>query len=125
LVDTLRGVIGEPSWNGLDEPYILDASGKEDLGGGVAVGITVILRNARVQFEARLGPTYVQCIVSGGNLVATTLLGASMSPVEPSDFTQVVISQSSSATIITTGGSALTVEEHDKLMEIEVGGQFA
>jgi len=48
---------------------ILTASGKESLGGGVQVGITVIMRNGwTIGFGDRGSP--VQCNVTGGNLVA-------------------------------------------------------
>jgi hypothetical protein len=51
LVDTLRGVI-EPSWDGIDNHHLHKSSGKESLGGGVSVGITVTLEDALVSFEA-------------------------------------------------------------------------
>jgi hypothetical protein len=43
----------------------------------------------------------VQCIVSGGNLVALDDLGAPINPIFPTSFTQVNIAASSSATIAT------------------------
>lgn len=49
LVDTLR--ILEDSWAGITQAHVLDASGKEDLGGGLFVGVTSKLRNARILFE--------------------------------------------------------------------------
>ena len=79
------------------------AGGKEDLGGGVQVGITLTLLNAKLAFEARPGPSTVQCNVSGGNLVAVDDLGATFSPIEPTAFTQVVIAQSTSASISQAG----------------------
>ena len=51
LVDTIRTL--EYEYDNLDDDYIIDASGKEDLGGGTKVGITVRLNNAVVQFEGR------------------------------------------------------------------------
>ena len=51
LIDTLRTY--EASTAGIDEPYILDSAGKEDLGGGVTVGLTVSLQNAQIYFEER------------------------------------------------------------------------
>ena len=97
LVDTCR-TIEANLWN-LDDEHLLDAAGKENLGGGVKVGITVTLNNARIAFEARLGPTYEQCNISGGNLVATDSVGANISPIEPTAFTQIVLANSSSATL--------------------------
>jgi hypothetical protein len=52
LIDTLR-FLEERPWEGLAYPSIIDAAGKEDLGGGVLVGITAKLLNARLAFEAR------------------------------------------------------------------------
>lgn len=51
LVDTLRD--REQDIMALDDNHLLDASGKEELGGGVKVGITVSLNNARIQFKER------------------------------------------------------------------------
>ncbi len=43
----------EESPEGVVYPKIITASGKENLGGGVSVGITVQLQNAQVMFEGR------------------------------------------------------------------------
>lgn len=53
-VDTLRGL--ESEFENMSYPYLLDASGKEDLGGGVRVGITVEQQNLKLAFEARRTP---------------------------------------------------------------------
>jgi len=79
-----------------------------DLGGGVAVGITSTLQNAQLAFAARLGPTYIQCIVSGGNIVAVDANGDPISPIFPTAFTQVVIAASSSAVSTDVGALTLT-----------------
>lgn len=50
-VDTCRA-LGDTS-SGVNYDYLLDASGKEDLGGGVKVGITADLNNLQVAFQAR------------------------------------------------------------------------
>jgi hypothetical protein len=51
LVDLIRDWEVFP-WN-LTYPYIVTASGKQDLGGGTLVGITAQLQNAQLAFEAR------------------------------------------------------------------------
>lgn len=92
----------EPS--NLTYPILIKTFGKQALGGGVLVGITAELQNAKISFTARDGtdtPPEVLCTVSGGNLVALDANGASMTPIYPTAYTQVVISQSSSATIAT------------------------
>lgn len=51
LVDSLVAI--ETDIDNINEPYLLDSSGKEDLGGGVKVGITARLYNAQIAFESR------------------------------------------------------------------------
>lgn len=83
---------------GMAYSKIADAFGKQDLGGGVKVGITIVLLNGwRVLFSARPGPTTVSVSITGGNFVGE----AGANPVAPSLYTQVTTTQSSSATIIT------------------------
>jgi hypothetical protein len=64
LVDTLRdiedgasGTIINPETvqqgQAMTEPHLINAAGKEDLGGGVSVGITAALQDAQLSFEAR------------------------------------------------------------------------
>lgn len=82
----------------MDISHVANASGKQDLGGGILVGITLeLLDNWRVQFEDRLGPDTIACKITGGNLVTTNIYDDN--PVKPSTYTQVTITASSSATI--------------------------
>lgn len=84
----------------LEVGQIMNASGKQSLGGGVNVGITLELINDwRLQFEARAGPTTIGCTVTGGNLVATNQYDNN--PISATAYTQVTIAQASSATIAT------------------------
>jgi len=110
LVDTSREL--EDDFDGLDNPHLVNAAGKEDLGGGVNVGITASLQNARVAFEARDGPDYVQCNIAGGNLVAVNSGGTTMNPIEPTSYTQVIKTSSSSATL-----SNLEIENLQRIIE--------
>lgn len=78
-------------------------SGKQSLGGGAQVGITLeLVDDWRLSFEARdgieEGGGTILCTVSGGNLVATNQY--SNNPIKPTANTQVTIAQSSSPTII-------------------------
>lgn len=83
----------------LDYGTIANAYGKQPLGGGAYVGITLeLINNWRIAFEARPGPETVLCTVRGGNLVAIN--DYNNNPIKPTAFTQVVIAQSSSPTII-------------------------
>ncbi len=79
----------------LDIPRIASCAGKEPLGGGITVGLTLtLLDDWQLAFEARSGSAYIQCKVSGGNIVAVNVNGA----IYPTAFTQVLITASSSAT---------------------------
>ena len=177
IVDTLR--VLEDDFRGMSEKKLINASGKEDLGGGVKVGITVALQNLLLAFAGRTTPaetgtvttvlpqvnantyrfedtaadfisagvqrgsllinfadksvadvvqvesatvlrtkllqagttdTYtagddykiwniVQVNAQGGNLVAVDELQATISPILPTAFTQVILTSSSSATL--------------------------
>jgi len=54
IVDTLRK--REDTFQGQSRYKLLDASGKENLGGGVSVGITADLLNTQIAFEGRTDP---------------------------------------------------------------------
>lgn len=95
LHDTLRSL----EFAAIDKPPIVSSAGKEPLGGGVTVGLTVTLLNAQLAFEARSGPGYVQCSAQGGNLVSFDNVGGELNPIYPTSFTQVVRTSSSSATL--------------------------
>jgi len=85
----------EDELSSMDIPIIVSCAGKEPLGGGVAVGLTLtLLDDWQLAFEARSGPDYIQCTVAGGNIVAVNILGS----IYPTAFTQVLITASSSAT---------------------------
>ncbi len=83
----------------LDYGTIVNAYGKQPLGGGAYVGITMELINDwRLAFEARSGPDTILCTLSGGNIVAVNQY--SNNAIYPTAFTQVIISQSSSPTLV-------------------------
>lgn len=97
LYDTCRFL--EATSAAMDDKTIITGAGKEELGGGTSVGLTITLLDALLAFEARTGPSYTQCNVSGGNLVAVDGVGAYFTtPIHPTAFTQVVVTASSSAT---------------------------
>lgn len=110
LVDSIRGA--EYSVIGMAFPKIADATGKDSLGGGVTTGITLTLMpNWQLRFWSG---TYVANI-TGGNLVG----GLSGQPVAFTAGVQVKLLQSAASTIVVSGGSALTGEEHTKLMGLD------
>lgn len=88
----------------LEESQVAKASGKEPLGGGVLVGITLTLVNGwRLKFEDRPGPTTIVADATGGNLVSQ-LEGPNASsptfqnPIAPAPFVTVTKTSSASAT---------------------------
>ncbi len=115
LLDTCREL--EDDLSNMVYDRLASAAGKEDLGGGVQVGITMTLLNAVLAFEARPGPTYAQCRVSGGNLVALDSSSIAVSPIYPTAFTQILTTASSSATL---SSAALTTEQATQLKVIFV-----
>jgi len=108
LYDTLRTLAAD---EGIDEPEITDGSGKEDLGGGTFVGLTVKLLNAKVKFEDRASPT--DCDIFGGNLVAVDENGNSMNPIQYATNVTVTYAKSSSATISELGDVAQEASVQD------------
>ena len=97
LINAIRD--WEDELENMDVDQVANAYGKQDLGGEATVGITLeLVNNWRVKFEDRSGPDYTPCKVSGGNLVTTN--DYNNNPICPSAYTQIIISQSSSPTII-------------------------
>lgn len=81
LHDTLRSntkQAGEGDLENIDDDFIIDSAGKEDLGGGVSVGITSTLQQAEVAFESRLTPAEEGTITTadglGTSLIDSTAL---------------------------------------------------
>jgi len=73
LVDTCRD--NEDELINIDNPHLVNAAGKEDLGGGVTVGITASLQDAQVSFEART--THIaDGLADADDIYGTTLTGA-------------------------------------------------
>lgn len=64
LVDTLR-IVEEGFTQGLAFPKVTNASGKDDLGGGVSVGITTSLQDTRLSFAARRTPAETGTVTTG------------------------------------------------------------
>lgn len=93
---------------GLAYAKICDASGKASLGGGVVTGITMYLYP---DWQIRWWSGTYQAQVTGGNLIG----GLGNQPFAYTAGVQIILVQSASATIV-SGGTALTLEESDKLM---------
>ncbi len=102
LDDTLRNLESKIH-TGMQFGKLCDASGKNDLGGGTQTGITLTLQNAQLAFAARGGPTFVQCTITGGTLVAVDANQAFITAISTTAFTQVVIQLATSAALISSG----------------------
>ena len=99
----------EDSEVGIQYGKICNASGKESLGSGVAVGLTVELLGWQLRFWEG---NYIAKI-TGGNLVG----GVGGDPVAYSAGVQVLLIQSAASTVVQVNmGSGLSQDEHDQLM---------
>lgn len=96
LYDTLR-VHGSYATN-MDDLEIVDASGKEQLGTNLYIGLTIKLLNAKVKFEDKESPTV--CDIVGGNLIAIDEYSTIMNPIEPSSHVTVTKTASTSAALV-------------------------
>lgn len=95
LIDNIRDYEDE----NLEIASIANAYGKQDLGGGAKVGITLeLINNWRIKFEDRDPPDYIVCIIKGGNLVAIN--DYDNNPICSSAYTQIILAQSTSPTLI-------------------------
>ena len=106
LMQTLINAIRdeEASERGIVEPQIADASGKEDLGGGVMTGITVALRSTwKLNFAAGA----YQATIDGGNLSdALARIANTGSP-------QVLVRASAAGTIVAVGSGVTAQDKTD------------
>lgn len=113
IVDTVHTLEAEPT--NMSFPKLIDTAGKSflynDGTNNYYTGIVLTLLNAKVAFAARSGPSYIQCQVSAGDMIAQDSGGLSMSPIYPTAFTQVVISQSTAPTLVTTSGGVGTASQ--------------
>ena len=83
----------------LDLDRIVSGAGKEYLGPGVSVGITITLYDWKLKFEDRVALPAVVCYVRGGYLVALDGAGNPVFPLEPSDYVMASLTSASSATL--------------------------
>ena len=109
LVDQLRDWEDDPS-GGMVYPFIIAAAGKEDLGGGVTVGITATLQNAQIAFEP--SPT----TTSDGSATSNSLDGQTLTDTSAT-FQTDGVTQGANVTNVTTGafGTVLSIDSETQL----------
>lgn len=111
LYDAIK--LAQASEEGILYERIGKGSGRDELGPGVQVGITVeLLGSWQIKFP---DGNYVARI-GGGNLVG----GADGDPIAYSAGVQTLLIQSAASTIIEVGVSGLTAEESEKLNQIAI-----
>jgi hypothetical protein len=98
LSDTIRVLEGDRIW-AMTREYILDNEGKFDLGAKLT-GISLRLVDALLAFEARPGPTWAECTVSGGNLAAVDSGGTPVWPISFTDYCSVTFESDVSAALL-------------------------
>lgn len=121
LVDTLR--THEAYIGNLDDKKIIDAYGKISLGGVLSTSVTLVLRNALLEFAARPPGPWVLCMVTGGNLVAKDINGVILpSAMQPSAYVYPIVALSTDGSLLE--GSGVTAEEcADAVLEAPVAGR--
>ena len=102
LIDAIRDY--EEQLPNIEIASIAVASGKDDLGGGLLIGITLKLLNWKLKFQDRSPPDYILCNISGGNLIAVNAYNVSVNPIEPSAYVTVTKTSSVSAAISEIAG---------------------
>lgn len=109
LVDQLRDWEDDPS-GGMVYPFIVAAAGKEDLGGGVTVGITATLQNAQIAFEP--SPT----TTSDGSATSNSADGQTLTDTSAT-FQTDGVTQGANVTNVTTGsfGTVLSIDSETQL----------
>jgi hypothetical protein len=117
LLDTCRTI--EASSVAMDNDRLIDAAGKEDLGGGTKVGLTATLNNAVLAFEALPGPTWTLCSIIGGNLVAIDVDGVTIDPRTPTSY--ITVDRTSSASATLQEQTALQFSSYEGRVTIDVG----
>ncbi|MHA2264410.1 MAG: hypothetical protein ACXAEN_18610 [Candidatus Thorarchaeota archaeon] len=99
LVNSVRDYEDNPA--NMDLQQIVNATGKQVLGGGAQVGITAELINDwRIAFSGWQGPSEEPVFVTGGNTVATNQYGNNPVSADNSPYTSITIQQSTSPSII-------------------------
>ena len=99
VLDQFRDFEDTPEAMGF--PKMVEAAGKVDLAGGTQTVITVtLLDDWKLKFADRAGPSTIQCLVFGGNLVGKDGVGAESFPLEPATFVFASIAQATTGALL-------------------------
>lgn len=111
LITTIRDWIDELA--NIQHEQIILSSGKEDLGGGVYVGLTMELSDEwRIKFWDGVGVGYIK----DGTLVPTSGYGGT--PIEPTGGDDTIIVLNQVGGIITVTGSGITPQDKDDIKNL-------
>lgn len=114
LINSIRDE--EASERGIVEPQIASAAGKDDLGGGILVGITVNLRSSwKLNFAAGA----YQALVDGGNL------SDALARINNTGSPQVVVRASAAGTIVAIGSGVTAQDKTDIAAAVLVAAEAA
>jgi len=102
LVDALRH--WESHIENLEFIRLMNAEGKLALRAGKTQEITLILLDTKIAFEARTGPSFTECEINGGSLVAFDALDAAISPIQTTAYVQVNYAEAVSGAAVTPEG---------------------
>jgi hypothetical protein len=98
LINEIRDY--EDNGENMELAQIANATGKQDLGGGTSVGITLeLINNWRIAFSGWQGPDEKPVFVTGGNTVATNVFNNNPIAASGSPFTYATVQQSTSPSI--------------------------
>lgn len=100
-------------------PQAILAGGKFDYGTGEQTVVSIRLLDWKLAFEARPGPTWVECRVTGGNLSAVDDVGSPTTPIQGTDYVTVQYAQATTGAILETAVSGLTPAESQALLDID------
>jgi len=100
LWDTLRQIEDELPYLSFDALISTKSGGKISLGGGEFTGISLVMNNALLEFEARAGPTWAECQIQGGNLISVDGAGVIQWPINPTNYVNVAFRQSTAPGLV-------------------------
>jgi len=98
---------------------LVTASGKDTLAGGLQTVVTVrLLDGWRVKFADRAGPSITECVVTGGNLLASDEAGDNQIPIAPADYVFVSLANATTGALLNLADLALARKARTNRQEL-------